>query len=81
MKSRVTITLDSDVLQKAKRMARNRKISLSGLIEDLLKHCNVQSHTTNKKVRFSSKWLGKLKLRKTKNDPLLGELKTHYKLG
>jgi hypothetical protein len=80
MKSRVTITLDSDVLHQAKRMARDRKITLSELIEDLLKDSQDQSHTSNKKVSFSSKWLGKLKLRKTKNDPLLGEMQTHYNL-
>jgi predicted DNA-binding ribbon-helix-helix protein len=80
MKSRVTITLDSDVLRQAKNMARDRKISLSGLIENLLKHSQDQSHTSNKKVSFSSKWAGKLELRKTQNDPLLDAMEVHYKL-
>jgi predicted CopG family antitoxin len=80
MKSRVTITIDSDLLRQAKRMAHDRKISLSEMIEDLLKHSKDQSHTTNKKVSFSSKWAGKFELRKTQNDPLLDAMEAHYKL-
>jgi predicted CopG family antitoxin len=80
MKSRVTITIDSDLLRQAKRMARDRKISLSEIIEDLLKHNKDQSHASNKKVSFSNKWLGKLELRKTQNDPLLDALQTHHNL-
>ena len=36
MKSRVTITLDPAIHQRAKRQARARKTSVSGLIETLL---------------------------------------------
>ena len=37
MKSRVTITLDPDVHARAKRAARVRRTSVSGLIEDFLR--------------------------------------------
>jgi len=36
MKSRVTITLDPKVHERAKRIARRRKSSVSGLIEKVL---------------------------------------------
>jgi Family of unknown function (DUF6364) len=78
MKSRVTITLNSDLLRQAKIMARDREISLSALIEDLLKKTTDQG--TNKRVSFSDKWAGKFKLRKTQNDPLLEAINAHYKL-
>jgi hypothetical protein len=80
MKSRVTITLGPDVIQQAKSMARDRKTSLSGLIENLLKHSQDQSQTSNKTISFSRKWAGKLELCKTQNDPLLDALKAHHNL-
>ncbi|MDA0348072.1 MAG: DUF6364 family protein [Verrucomicrobia bacterium] len=36
MKSRVTITLDPKIHERAKRLARRRRASVSGLIESLL---------------------------------------------
>jgi Family of unknown function (DUF6364) len=78
MKSRVTITLDPAVIRRAKNVARSRKTNLSALIEDLLK--KTTDAATSRSTKFSARWGGKLKLRETKNDPLLEAMKARYRL-
>lgn len=43
MKTRVTITLDSDVHAQAKRVARARRTTVSGMIEDYLRRPDRES--------------------------------------
>ena len=40
MKKRITITISADVLEKAKQIARKRKITVSALIESELYRIN-----------------------------------------
>ena len=46
MKTRVTITLDPAIHQRAKRTARARKTSVSGLIETLLESAELPAKTS-----------------------------------
>jgi len=55
MKTKLTVTIDRDLLPKAKRYARERGISLSELIEANLRHVSSESDSPS----FSSTWRGK----------------------
>ncbi|WP_373061035.1 DUF6364 family protein [Gemmatimonas sp.] len=55
MKIKLTVTIDRDLLPKAKRYARERGVSLSELIEANLRHVSRESDGPS----FSSTWRGK----------------------
>jgi hypothetical protein len=78
MKSRVTITLDPVVLERARTQARLRGISLSVLIEDWLKQA--LQHSLKPNLSFTEKWTGSLTVRQDSQDALLNALKTRYRL-
>lgn len=79
MKSRVTITLDPEVVRKAKAVARARRTNLSALVEELLRQTTEHAAP---RPRFSRKWAGKLELRESDGrDELLEALKQRYGLG
>jgi hypothetical protein len=67
VRTKVTLTVDREVLPRAKRYARRRGISLSKLVEDDLKRLTAISEG------FSSRWRGKLKLA-PKTDPRFSRL-------
>ena len=78
MKTRITVTLDPQVVQRAKSVARSRKSSLSALIEDLL--TRTVDHNAHR-VNFTQKWVGKFTVRvPEKSDPLLDAMKARYDL-
>ena len=54
MKTKLTITVDRDVLPKAKRYARARGVSLSSLVEDALRAVAEPDRPS-----FASKWRGR----------------------
>jgi len=56
MKAKVTLTLDEDLLPKAKRYARSHNMSLSELVENSLRKA-----TTNDRRTFSVRWRGKFR--------------------
>ena len=56
MKRKLTITVDADLLPRAKRYARSRGVSLSSLIEASLREVAVEDAPS-----FSSRWRGKCK--------------------
>lgn len=79
MKTRVTLTLDPDVVQHAKNVARVRQTNLSALIEDLLK--NTAEQGMSKRPHFSKKWGGKFSVRPSDgSDELLDALKERFGL-
>jgi Family of unknown function (DUF6364) len=78
MKSRVTITLDPNVVRQAKNVARERHTNLSALIEELLKQ-TAQANVAPRRS-FTQKWAGKLTLREDKKDELLKAIKTRHGL-
>ena len=54
MKAKLTVTIDEDVIPRAKEYARTRGISLSQLIENSLQELTSGSHTS-----FAQRWRGK----------------------
>lgn len=54
MKSKVTLTIDEELLPKAKQFARAQGVSLSQLIENALRDLKVDEQGS-----FSSRWRGK----------------------
>lgn len=72
--------MDPDVLKKAKRIAHVRKTSVSGLLEDLVRHASVRDSKAGSS--FTDQWAGKFRVRQpAKRDPRLQALKTRYGLG
>lgn len=55
MKQKLTITVDTDVLPRAKRYARTRGVSLSSLVEESLRGLVGEDAPS-----FSSRWRGRL---------------------
>jgi hypothetical protein len=58
MKTKLTITVDEDVIPRAKRYARRRGVSLSSLIEASLR----DMMGDDAQVSFSERWRGALAL-------------------
>lgn len=56
MKRKVTLTLDEDLLPKAKRFARSQNMSLSELVENSLRKATDKDRRT-----FSLRWRGKFR--------------------
>jgi antitoxin component of RelBE/YafQ-DinJ toxin-antitoxin module len=56
MKSKLTLTIDENLIPQAKRYAEARGDSLSGLVEKTL-----QDLTQTKEMPFSRRWRGKFK--------------------
>lgn len=53
MKTKLTITIDRDLLPRAKRYARSRGVSLSSLVEDALRDMAEPDRES-----FASRWRG-----------------------
>lgn len=53
MKTKLTVTVDEEIVPRAKRFARSRGISLSQLIERGLREC-----TSGETSSFSRRWRG-----------------------
>ncbi len=80
MKTRVTITLDPDVVRKAKAVAQVRQTNLSALIEDLLEQTTRYAAPAGQ--GFTRKWAGKLEPRESDgSDELLEALRRRHDLG
>lgn len=56
MKTRLTITVDAELVPKAKRYARSRGVSLSSLIEHALRDMAGEQPPS-----FASRWRGRLR--------------------
>ena len=54
MKTKLTVTIDEELVPQAKAHARSRGLSLSQLIENALRDIQVEENAT-----FSSRWRGK----------------------
>lgn len=55
MKTKLTVTIDRDLIPKAKRYARAHGVSLSELIEASMRQLGTEEHAPT----FSSRWRGK----------------------
>lgn len=63
MKTKLTVTIDEELLPKAKQYARSQGLSLSQLIETTL-----QDMISKKRPSFASKWRGRFKPASRKDD-------------
>jgi hypothetical protein len=61
MKRRVNLTIDANVLRRARRVARQRHTSISQLVEDLLEPL-VAEPPAREPEDFVEKWAGNLRL-------------------
>ncbi len=53
MKTKLTVTIDEELLPKAKQFAQSRRVSLSRLIEEALRELSVRGGRS-----FSERWRG-----------------------
>ena len=67
MKKRVSLTIDQNVMHRAKQVARRRNTSVSQLVEDSLRYIAEPGSTDGK--NFVERWRGKLKLKLLPRDP------------
>ena len=73
MKKKLTITIDSELIPVAKRVARARGMSLSALIEQYL------AETTNpERESFVDRWQGKFRPAEKHGDPRYDFLAKKY---
>ena len=63
MKTKLTITIDEDLIPVAKEHARSQRKSLSGIIEAALR-----ALTSSEKVTFARRWRGRFRPSKRKGD-------------
>lgn len=73
MKKRLTVNIDSALISAAKRYAQARGVSLSSLVEGLLREI-----TGREKPSFSSRWRGKFVAAKRENDVRYAALEKKY---
>lgn len=74
MKSKLNLTIDQDLIPLSKKYARSRGLSVSKLVEDLLRIV-----TQKEKPTFSEKWRGQFKVTH-KRGPRYEKLKHRYSL-
>jgi post-segregation antitoxin (ccd killing protein) len=71
MKTKLTVTVDEELVPRAKKAARRRGVSLSSVIEASLRRLATEE------TDFVSRWRGKFKEVET-NDPRMTYLKEKY---
>jgi hypothetical protein len=78
MKDRVTLTLDPDTVGRAKKIAHERKTTVSALVEELIRGTPISGELERD---FVDTWTGKLKLRNSSgHDSRFTYLKKKYGL-
>jgi hypothetical protein len=75
MKTKLTVSIDEELVPKAKKYAASTGKSLSAVIEQFLRQATMKIEPT-----FSQKWLGKLKPANKKGDPRYNYLAKRYGL-
>jgi hypothetical protein len=79
MKNRITLTIDPAVARRAKKVARARNTSVSGLVEDLLRSAPIPGG--EKRSSFVDRWAGKFTVAESSpGDQRMAALKTKYDL-
>ncbi len=73
MKQKLTITVDAELVPKAKRYAKSKGVSLSSLVEQSLKEMAGEYSTT-----FSSRWRGRFQAAEREGDPRYDRLAEKY---
>jgi hypothetical protein len=74
MKTKLTVSIDRDLVPRAKRSARRQGVSLSSVIEEALAR-----FTAEESPSFSDKWRGRFRVRDdASRDPRARELTAKY---
>jgi hypothetical protein len=73
MKKKLTLTIDEDLIPRAKELAKSQRLSLSQLVEDLLR-----SAGTGQRQTFSEKWGGAFEVRDVAGDDRFDYLAAKY---
>jgi hypothetical protein len=73
MKTKLTVTVDEEILPRAKEAAAARGKSLSQLVEDMLRELAAERTPS-----FSERWRGKFRPAEKKGDPLYEALAEKY---
>ena len=73
MKTKLTITVDAELLPAARRYARSRGVSLSSLVERSLREMAGEDSPS-----FSSRWRGKFLAAERDDDPRYDALSRKY---
>lgn len=61
MKTRITLTIDPEVAENARSLARRRRTTVSGMVEDFLRRAAPEPAVPS--ASFSSRWRGHFALR------------------
>jgi len=79
MKKRVTLTIDPEVVRRARKVARARNTSVSGLVGDLLRCASVPGG--EKRDSFVARWAGRFSVAESSpGDQRMAFLKAKYGL-
>lgn len=73
MKTKLTVTVDEELLPRAKEAAEARGTSLSQLVEDMLRELG-----SERRKAFSQRWRGRLHLDVREEDPRYRALAEKY---
>lgn len=72
MKTKLTLTVDQELLPRAKEYARARGLSLSSLVEDALRDLTEQEETS-----FADRWRGRFVLAERDDERYLALVKKY----
>ena len=73
MKQKLTVTVDAELLPRAKRYARSKGVSLSSIVEQALRDVAGEDGLT-----FAERWRGKFKPAERHGDPIYDYLAKKY---
>jgi predicted transcriptional regulator len=80
MKKRVTLTIDPEVVARARRLAHARSTSVSALIEGFVRRAPLAEDRAA--APFADRWAGRFTVRRSAGlDARLEALKDRYRLG
>jgi len=79
MKTRITLTIDPQMVRRAKRIAHLRHTSVSALVEEFVRQTPVERNASGSS--FAQQWAGKFRVAAgAKPDARLEALKARYQL-
>jgi hypothetical protein len=79
MKNRIMLTIDPAIVKRAKKAARKKNTSVSGLVEELLRSASIPGE--EKRGSFVERWTGKFRVAEgLPDDRRMAFLKTKHGL-
>lgn len=79
MKTKITLTMDPEIVRRAKKLAHARKTNVSALLEGLVRGAPLPGEKERRP--FAQRWAGRFRVAPTDpNDARLAALKARYQL-